>query len=156
MRLLVPYNGTMIRVDCFLPYTVAMGAILSWAGFSARTFAAQDVSRATRTSNPGATTCDERPLEHAELTSFRVLASLQGTHGRLQVLENSKLRILACDGVIQTAVPTGGEHKLPGALIRGRDYVGLIPYYRPRARDGLLIGLGAGLHVQSLEPAVST
>jgi hypothetical protein len=127
----------MLDAASFIARPSAIGTILSCVFLAACTSSGQVPSAAGSSGKGGP-------------EGFRLLASVQGTHGRLEVLESPRLRVLACDGVIQTAVPVGGEHRLPGALIRGRDYVGLIPYYRPKARDALLIGLGAGLHVQSL------
>ncbi len=80
----------------------------------------------------------------------RVLETVQGNYGRLQVLELNGMRILTCDGVIQTAAPIAGANIVPGTLIRARDYVELAAFYRPRARTALLIGLGGGLHARSL------
>lgn len=81
----------------------------------------------------------------------RVLASVAGKFGNWEVLELDGLRILACDGVVQGAVPADQAAITAEALIRGRDYTGLIPFYRPDTRDALLIGLGAGIHVRALE-----
>jgi spermidine synthase len=83
-------------------------------------------------------------------TEPHVLAQVQGRHGRLEVLEARGLRLLVCDDVVQTAVPAAGLRMVPGTLLRGRDYVELIPYYRPDTRRALLIGLGGGLHAQAL------
>jgi len=90
------------------------------------------------------------PRDYAAGAEARVLETVQGECGRLQVLEFKDLRILTCDGVIQTASPAAGADLLPGTLIRARDYVELVAYYRPRARTALLIGLGGGLHARSL------
>jgi spermidine synthase len=59
------------------------------------------------------------------------------------------MRLLTCDGVIQTAVPTAAMDLRPGTLIRARDYVELAAYYRPAARTALIIGLGGGLHARA-------
>ena len=80
----------------------------------------------------------------------RVVETVQGKYGRLEVLELKGMRILTCDGVIQTAAPAAGADLLPGSLIRARDYVELVAFYRPRARTALLLGLGGGLHTRSL------
>ncbi|MBN2474419.1 MAG: fused MFS/spermidine synthase [Pirellulales bacterium] len=80
----------------------------------------------------------------------RVLASVQDTCGYLEVVEAGGLRLLVCDGVIQAAVPSSGVRLLPGVLIRARDYVELIPYYRTGTRNALVIGLGGGLHARAL------
>jgi spermidine synthase len=88
--------------------------------------------------------------DRAASAHVRVLASVEGTHGHLEVLELDGLRMLVCDGVIQTAAPTSGVKPLPGVLIRARDYFELIPYYRPGTRTALVIGLGGGLHARAL------
>lgn len=80
----------------------------------------------------------------------QVLAQVQGPYGRLEVLEARGLRMLVCDDVVQTAVPAAGLRMVPGTLLRGRDHVELIPYYRPQTRRALVIGLGGGLHAQAL------
>ena len=83
-------------------------------------------------------------------TDTRVVETVQGKYGRLEVLELKGMRILTCDDVIQTAAPAAGADLLPGSLVRARDYVELAAFYRPRARTALLIGLGGGLHARSL------
>ena len=81
---------------------------------------------------------------------IRVLANVKGEYGQLEVLELDGRRILACDGIIQSAVPTSGVELTPRSLVRGRDYVGLLPYYRTRMRTALVVGLGAGIHTRAL------
>ena len=53
-------------------------------------------------------------------------------------------------GIVQTAAPVSGMAVGRGTLLRGRDYVELIPFLRPRAKTALLIGVGGGLHDQVL------
>lgn len=81
---------------------------------------------------------------------MRVLKEVEGLYGRLEVLEHHGTRSLACNGIFQTVVPTFGLGIVRGTLICGRDYVELIPYFRPGARKALLIGVGAGLHERTL------
>ena len=81
---------------------------------------------------------------------MRVLKEVEGLYGHLEVLEHRGTRALACNGIFQTVVPTFGLGIVRGTLICGRDYVELIPYFRPGARKALLIGVGAGLHERTL------
>jgi len=81
---------------------------------------------------------------------MRVLKEVESLYGHLDVLEHHGTRVLACNGIFQTVVPTFGLGIVRGTLIRGRDYVELIPYFRPGARKALLIGVGAGLHERTL------
>jgi len=81
---------------------------------------------------------------------MRVLEEVDGLYGHLEVLEHRGTRALACNGIFQSVVPTFGLGVVRGTLIRGRDYVELIPYFRPGARKALLIGVGAGLHERAL------
>jgi len=82
--------------------------------------------------------------------AMRVLEEVEGLYGHLEVLEYHGTRALVCNGIFQTVVPTSGLGIVRGTLIRGRDYVELIPYFRPRTRKALLIGVGAGLHERAL------
>jgi predicted membrane-bound spermidine synthase len=84
------------------------------------------------------------------LGAMRVLEDLEGLYGHLEVLEYRRTRALACNSVFQTIIPFSGLGITKGTLIRGRDYIELIPYFRPQARTGLLIGVGAGLHGRAL------
>jgi len=81
---------------------------------------------------------------------MRVLEEVEGLYGHLEVLEHRGTRALACNGIFQTVVPTSGLGIVRGTLIRGCDYVELIPYFRPGTRKALLIGVGAGLHERAL------
>lgn len=81
---------------------------------------------------------------------MRVLEEVEGLYGHLEVLEHHETRALACNGVFQTVVPSFGFGIIRGTLIRGRDYIELVPFFRPGARKALLIGVGAGLHNQAL------
>jgi spermidine synthase len=79
-----------------------------------------------------------------------VLEEVEGLYGHLEVLEHRGTRALACNGIFQTVLPASSLGIVRGTLIRGRDYVELIPYFRPGARKALLIGVGAGLHERAL------
>lgn len=78
--------------------------------------------------------------------AMRVLEEVEGLYGHLEVLEYRGTRALVCNGIFQTVMPSFGLSIVRGTLIRGCDYIELIPYFRPEARTGLLIGVGAGLH----------
>ncbi len=80
----------------------------------------------------------------------KVLAEVAGKYGRLQVAEIKGVRMLVCGDVVQSAIPTEGIALTPQQLVRSRDFVGLVPYYRPHIETALVIGLGAGLHAQAL------
>ena len=75
-----------------------------------------------------------------------MLEEVEGLYGHLEVLEYRGTRALVCNGIFQTVMPSFGLSIVRGTLIRGCDYIELIPYFRPEARTGLLIGVGAGLH----------
>jgi len=81
---------------------------------------------------------------------FAVIDQIDGLYGRIEVLEYGGIRAIASNEVIQTAIPSSHPATMPGTLIRGRDYIELIPYFRPRAATALLIGLGAGQQEQCL------
>ena len=81
---------------------------------------------------------------------MRVLEQVDGLYGNLEVLEYHGTRAILCNGIFQTALPVEGLGVVPGTLIRGRDYIELIPYLRPRTRSALLIGLGGGQHELAL------
>ena len=83
-------------------------------------------------------------------TSWRVLKRVKSLNGSLEVVEGPHGRAILCDGVVQTLSPSSGLGLVPGTLLRGRDYMELIPYFRPDARRALLIGVGGGLHAQAL------
>lgn len=80
----------------------------------------------------------------------RVLASVESRYGTLDVTEDNMTRALRCNGIIQSALPVNIPALNAEDLIRGGDYAGLLPFYRPRLENVLLIGMGAGLHVQGL------
>ena len=82
--------------------------------------------------------------------AMRVLEEVEGLYGHLEVLEHRGTRALVCNGIFQTVLPASGLGIARGTLIRGRDYVELIPYFRPGTRKALLIGVGAGLHERAL------
>lgn len=75
-----------------------------------------------------------------------MLEEVEGLYGHLEVLEYRGTRALVCNGIFQTVMPSFGLSIVRGTLIRGCDYIELIPYFRPEARTGLLVGVGAGLH----------
>ena len=79
-----------------------------------------------------------------------IVESVEGIYGDLEVLEHSGSLSLICNGIFQTTMPMSGVATARGNLIRGRDYIELIPYLRPQTRSALLIGLGGGLHAQAL------
>jgi len=81
---------------------------------------------------------------------MRVLAEVEGLYGHLEVLEHNGKRALLCNGIFHTLMPVSGLGMTRGTLIRGRDYVELIPYFRPGCRSALLIGVAGGLHEQAL------
>lgn len=87
------------------------------------------------------------PSSHGPM---RVLEQVEGLYGHLEVLEYRGTRAIVCNGVFQTAFPVSDFGIVPGTLLRGRDYVELIPYFRPQTRNALLIGLGGGQHPQAL------
>ncbi len=81
---------------------------------------------------------------------MRVLEEVEGLYGHLEVLEYGGMRALVADGVFQTVVPVSGAGIARGSLLRSKDFVELVPYVRPGARNALLVGLGAGLHARAL------
>jgi hypothetical protein len=82
--------------------------------------------------------------------SWRVLKRTKGPCGWLEVVEGPQGRAILCEGTVQTLIPSAGLGPAAGMLIRGRDYTGLLPYFRPQTRRALLIGVGGGLHAQAL------
>jgi spermidine synthase len=92
------------------------------------------------------------PADHpAETTATgSVLRQVNGLYGDLQVVEGRHGRSLVCNGIVQTAVASSPVGLVPGTLLRGRDYAELIPYFRPRTKKALLIGVGGGLHARGL------
>jgi predicted membrane-bound spermidine synthase len=81
---------------------------------------------------------------------MRLLESAEGAYGHLEVLEHHGTRALVCNGIFQTVMPSSGLGITKGTLIRGRDYIELIPYFRPGCRDALMIGVAGALHEQGL------
>lgn len=81
---------------------------------------------------------------------MHVLEDVEGLYGYLEVLEYHGTRALVCNGIFQTVLPISGLGITKGTLIRGRDYTELIPYFRPKTRTALLIGVGGALHEQAL------
>ncbi|MBN1417154.1 MAG: fused MFS/spermidine synthase [Planctomycetes bacterium] len=81
---------------------------------------------------------------------MRIVEETDGLFGHLEVLEHHGTLVLAAGGVFQTVIPPCPDGMPKGMLIRGRDYVELIPYIRPGARSALLIGVGAGLDTRAL------
>jgi len=82
--------------------------------------------------------------------AMHILEEVESLYGHLEVVEHQGTRALACNGIFQTVLPASGLGIAKGTLIRGRDYVELIPYFRPGTRKALLIGVGAGLHERAL------
>ncbi|MBN2182551.1 MAG: fused MFS/spermidine synthase [Sedimentisphaerales bacterium] len=81
---------------------------------------------------------------------MHVLEEAEGLYSHLKVIEYHGTRALMSDGIFQTIIPFSGLGIIRGSLISSRDYIELIPYFRPNTRTGLLIGTGAGLHIRSL------
>ncbi len=81
---------------------------------------------------------------------MQVLEDVEGLYGYLEVLEYHGTRALVCNGIFQTVLPISGLGITKGTLIRGRDYTELIPFFRPKMRTALLIGVGGALHEQAL------
>ncbi len=90
------------------------------------------------------------PVRHEAQGPMRVVEEVEGRYGYLEVLEHHGTMALVCNGIFQTVLPASGLGLTRGTLIRGRDYIELIPYFRPGTRTALLIGVGGGLHAQSL------
>lgn len=84
------------------------------------------------------------------LGEMHVLEEVDGLYNHLKVIEYHGTRALISDGTFQTIIPFSGLGIIKGSLISSRDYIELIPYFRPKIRTGLLIGTGAGLHIRSL------
>ena len=81
---------------------------------------------------------------------MNVLEEIESLYGHLEVLEHNGTLALVCNGIFQTVLPALPFGIVKGTLIRGRDYIELIPYFRPNVKTGLLIGVGAGLHSRAL------
>lgn len=79
-----------------------------------------------------------------------ILEEVESLYGRLEILEHNGTLALVCNGIFQTVQPALPFGIVKGTLIRGRDFIELIPYFRPNAKTGLLIGVGAGLHSRAL------
>lgn len=109
-------------------------------------FAGGCVAAETRPASPPVT----QPASRSAPTWPRVIEVVDGDYGRLEVIECSGARLLTCDGVVQTAWPTDALTMSCRRLIQGRDYVGLLPWFRPQARRALVLGLGGGLHAAAL------
>lgn len=97
----------------------------------------------------GVATWQPPPLS-VDHDSARVLESIEGYYGRLEVIDIHGRSALLCNGVFQAAMPPSGVALERGMLIQSRDYTELIPFLRPAARKAMLIGLGGGLHIQVL------
>jgi spermidine synthase len=80
------------------------------------------------------------------------VAQRDSWYGEIAVFDDDEARFLLIDGMLHTAMPhapaeiTGRCH-----LFTERYYLELLPYYRPTAKRGLLIGLGGGLLPQVLQ-----
>jgi spermidine synthase len=88
--------------------------------------------------------------QQQEIGPMRVLESVEGLYGHLEVLEHNGAKALLCNGIFQTVVPASTLGVTRGMLIQGRDYIELIPYFRPECRSALLIGVAGALHEQAL------
>ena len=80
----------------------------------------------------------------------RLLKRIESFYGDLEILEHQGSILMVCNGIIQTAIPNSIVGITRGELIRNQDYIELIPYFRPKTRTALLIGLGGGMYVQAL------
>ena len=85
-----------------------------------------------------------------EIGPMKKLEEVEGLYGHLEVLEYRGSRALLCNGIFQTLIPESNFGIVRGTLIRGRDYIELIPYLRRKAKTALIIGLGGGLYDQML------
>lgn len=119
---------------------VTFAAYRSWRSAGCALVASVAVSAATW--QPAPASAPDGP--------FRVIDRVEGLYGRIEVLEYRGMRAIASNGIIQTAIPTSHPVTMPGTLIQGREYIELIPYFRPQAATALLIGLGAGQHARCL------
>ena len=81
---------------------------------------------------------------------MNLLEEVEGLYGHLEVLEYHGTIALACNGIFQTLLPSMTFGITKGTLIRGRNYIELIPFFRPKAKSALLIGVGAGLYSRDL------
>ncbi|MBI3922856.1 MAG: fused MFS/spermidine synthase, partial [Armatimonadetes bacterium] len=71
--------------------------------------------------------------------------------GRLEVWTTDKQRLLLVDGMLQTAMPSDPSAVAErNHLFPEHYWAELLPYFRPKARNALLIGLGGGLLPQVL------
>jgi spermidine synthase len=81
---------------------------------------------------------------------MQVLEDCEGLYGHLEVLEYHGQRALLCNGIFQTVMPASEFGIGRGTLLKGRDYIELLPYFRSDAHTALLIGLGGGLYERVL------
>ncbi|MCD6309923.1 MAG: fused MFS/spermidine synthase [Candidatus Eremiobacteraeota bacterium] len=72
-------------------------------------------------------------------------------YGELKILDMGRNRCLMMDGVMQTASFKDRKVK-PGDGLKHRYNMELLPYFNPRGRTALLVGLGGGLLVDLLSP----
>jgi len=79
-----------------------------------------------------------------------VLDQAESSYGDITLVEREGVRSLLVNGVSQTSVPLSTVGLVRGSLVAARDYVELIPYFRPDASTALVIGLGAGMHAHAL------
>jgi spermidine synthase len=100
--------------------------------------------------NDGGGTAREGDATSQSPRSWPVVKRAEGLFGPLEVVESPYGRAILCNGVVQTLVPLSGLGLVRGTLLRGRDYTELVPYFRPDARQALLIGVGGGLHAHAL------
>ncbi|MHC4178352.1 MAG: fused MFS/spermidine synthase [Planctomycetota bacterium] len=138
----VGVSGTLLILACGTAAmaVVALAGARSWKAAGCATLAAAALGGVGWQPEPA-----PKPLG-----PMRVLERVEGLYGYLEVVEYKGTRAVVCNGVFQTAIPVSGFGVVPGTLLRGRDYVELIPYFRPQARTALLIGLGGAQHPQAL------
>jgi spermidine synthase len=86
------------------------------------------------------------PGADAGLTFYK-----EGAYGELKVIDRGLQRYLLVNNVLQTAMNRSGLFLVRGSLLWSRNYAELLPYFDPRGRQGLLIGLGGGLIPRVME-----
>jgi predicted membrane-bound spermidine synthase len=86
----------------------------------------------------------------AYLVNGKVLEYIEGLYGNISLVDSGWHRKMFVNNILQA-----GTNKLipitKGSLISSRDYLELIPYYVPFAKNALLIGLGGGIHHNMLK-----
>lgn len=69
----------------------------------------------------------------------------ESPYSELKVVDRGAQRYLLSNNILQTAMNRGGLFLTRGSLIWSRNYMELLPYFNPRGRTALVIGLGGGL-----------